>query len=149
MLCKNRLQRDNDKDNQPRNKLADMLRTGCQDIYAEAVASFDEDLSTEEGVDRAVQLIHNNTGDEAHQEDDGKNNGEEDESKQAVDDTKIKSYAEALCAVHDLEEFAASRNCPMLVELMRDATGLIEKVIIQKTLKQRILMDMGQNTALI
>ncbi|KAJ8892938.1 hypothetical protein PR048_005519 [Dryococelus australis] len=109
-----------DEDNQPLNELADMLRRGPQDIDAEAVVSFDDNLSTEEGVDRA--------------EDDGKNNDEEDESKQAVD--KIKSYVETLCAVHDLEEFAASKNCPMLVELMQDSTGLTEKSIIQKTVKQ-------------
>ncbi|KAJ8866071.1 hypothetical protein PR048_033595 [Dryococelus australis] len=136
-----------DEDNQPLNELADMLRRGRQGIDAEAVVSFDDDFSTEEGVDRAVQLIHNNPGDEADQEDDGENNDEEDKSKQTADDLKIKSYAEALCAVRELEEFAASKNCPMLVELMQDATGVIEKAIIQKTIKQRTLKDMWQNTA--
>ncbi|KAJ8879855.1 hypothetical protein PR048_020472 [Dryococelus australis] len=70
---------DNNEDNQPINELADMLRRGCQDIDAEAVVSFDNNLCTE-GVDRAVQLIHNHPGDEAGQEDDGENNDEEDES---------------------------------------------------------------------
>ncbi|KAJ8898077.1 hypothetical protein PR048_003437 [Dryococelus australis] len=87
-----------------------------------------------------VQLIHNKPGDEADQEDDDENNDEE--SKQTVEDLKIKSYAEALCAVRDLEEFVASKNYPMLVELMQDTTGLIEKAIIQKTVKQLTLMDM-------
>ncbi|KAJ8881658.1 hypothetical protein PR048_018144 [Dryococelus australis] len=123
---------DDDEDNQPLNELADMLRRGCQDIDAEAVVSFDDNLSTEEGADRAVQLIHNNSGDETDQEDDGENNDEEDESKQTVDDLKIKSYAEALCAVRDIEEFAASKNCPMLVELMQDATGLIERLLSRR-----------------
>ncbi|KAJ8887245.1 hypothetical protein PR048_013460 [Dryococelus australis] len=115
---------------QPLNELADMLRRGRQDIDAEAVVSFDDDLSTEKGVDRAVQLIHNNPGDEADQDDDGENNDKEDESKQTVDYLKIKSYAEALCDARDLE----------------NATGLIEKAIIQKTVKQLTLMDMWQNT---
>ncbi|KAJ8893288.1 hypothetical protein PR048_005879 [Dryococelus australis] len=92
-----------DDDNQPLSELADMLRRGRQDINAEAVALFNNDLGTE-GVDRAVQLKHNHPGDEADQEDDGENNDEEDESKQTVDDLKIKSYAEALCTVRDLEE---------------------------------------------
>ncbi|KAJ8868319.1 hypothetical protein PR048_029835 [Dryococelus australis] len=140
---------DVDEDNQPLNELVDMLRKGCQDIDAEAVVSFDDDLSPEEVIDRAVQLIHDNPGEAADQEDDGENNDEEDESKQIVDNLKAKSYAEALCAVRDLEEFAASKNCPMLVELMQDATGLIEKVTVQKTVKQRTLMDMWQNTASI
>ncbi|KAJ8879710.1 hypothetical protein PR048_020318 [Dryococelus australis] len=88
---------------------------------------------TEEGDDRAVD-----------HEDNGENNDEEDESKQTVNDLQIKSYAEALCAVCDLQEFAASKNCPMLVELMQDATGLIEKVIIQKTVKQTIWRTFGR-----
>ncbi|KAJ8895431.1 hypothetical protein PR048_000763 [Dryococelus australis] len=113
---------DDDEDNQPLNELADMLRKGRQDIDAEAVVSFDDDLSTE-GVDRVVLLIHNNPCDKADQEDDGENNDEEDE---------------ILCAVRDLEEFAASKNCAMLVELMQDAIGLIEKA---NTVKQRTLMD--------
>ncbi|KAJ8876442.1 hypothetical protein PR048_020887, partial [Dryococelus australis] len=133
---------DDDEDNQPLNELADMLRRGCQDIDAEAVVSFNDDLSKEEGVDRAVQLINNHPGDEAVQEDDDENNDEEDESKQTVDDLKIKSYAKALYAVRDLEEFAASKNCPTV-----DATGLNEKAIIQKTVKQLTLMDIWQNTA--
>ncbi|KAJ8889400.1 hypothetical protein PR048_008899 [Dryococelus australis] len=136
---------DDDEDNQPINELTNMLRRRRQDIDDEAVVSFDDDLSSE-GVDRAVKLIHNHPGDEADQEYDGENNDEEDKSKPTVDNLKIKSYAEALCAVSDLEEFAASKNSPMLVELMQDATGLIEKAIIQKTVKQQTLMDMWQNT---
>ncbi|KAJ8896801.1 hypothetical protein PR048_002146 [Dryococelus australis] len=141
------LEETDDDDNQPLHKLADLLRRGCQYIDAEAVVSFNDNLSTER-VERVVPLTQSNPSDEADQEDDDKNNGQEDESKQTVEDLNIKNHDEALCAVRDLEKYIALKNCPMFVDLMQDATGLSQKATIQKTVWEQTLMNMWQNTAL-
>ncbi|KAJ8892254.1 hypothetical protein PR048_004834 [Dryococelus australis] len=73
-------------------------------------------------------------------DDDGENN-QEDENKPTEENLKFNSYAEALRAVQNLEESAAFKNCPMLVELMQYATALIQKAIIRKPVKQLTLMN--------
>jgi hypothetical protein len=54
---------------------------------------------------------------------------------------KIRTFGEALSVVSDLQEFAASRNVPELLELMQDAKEIIQRFLVKKS-RQCTLKDM-------
>ncbi|CAG2057795.1 unnamed protein product, partial [Timema podura] len=77
---------------------------GYLGIDDEAIVSFDEHLNTEEGVEKAADLVQRDTAD---QEDDGMNIDEENSSEQTVEDLKINTYSEAVCAVNSTVPIAS------------------------------------------
>ena len=54
---------------------------------------------------------------------------------------KIRTFGEALSVVSDLQEFAASKNVPELLELMQDAKEIIQRSLVKKS-QQCILKGM-------
>ena len=54
---------------------------------------------------------------------------------------KIRTFGEALSVVSDLQEFAASKNVPEILELMQDAKEIIQRSLVKKS-RQCILKDM-------
>ena len=54
---------------------------------------------------------------------------------------KIRTFGEALSVVSDLQEFAASKKFPGLLELMQDAKEIIQRSLVKKS-RQCILKDM-------
>jgi hypothetical protein len=46
---------------------------------------------------------------------------------------KIRTFGEALSVVSDLQEFAASKNVPDLLELMQDAKEIIQRFLVKKS----------------
>jgi hypothetical protein len=55
---------------------------------------------------------------------------------------KIRTFGEALYVVSDLQEFAASKNVPELLELMQDAKEIILQRYLVKKSQQCTLKDM-------
>ena len=55
---------------------------------------------------------------------------------------KIRTLGEALSVVSDLQEFAASKNIPELLELMQDAKEIMQHSLVKKS-RQCTLKDMG------
>jgi hypothetical protein len=54
---------------------------------------------------------------------------------------RIRTFGEALSVVSDLQEFAASKNVPELLELMQDAKVIIRSLV--KKSRQCTLKDVG------
>ena len=46
---------------------------------------------------------------------------------------KIRTFGEALSVVSDLQEFAASKKVPELLELMQDAKEIIQRSLVKKS----------------
>jgi hypothetical protein len=55
---------------------------------------------------------------------------------------KIRTFGEALSVVSDLQEFAAFKNVPELLELMQDAKEIILQSYLVKKSRQCTLKDM-------
>jgi hypothetical protein len=64
---------------------------------------------------------------------------DEDEGNEMM--LKIRTFGEALSVVSDLQEFAASKNVPELLELMQDAKEIMQRFIVKKS-RQCTLKDM-------
>jgi hypothetical protein len=54
---------------------------------------------------------------------------------------KIRTFGEALSVVSDLQEFAASKNVPELIELVQDTKEIIQRFLVKKS-RQCILKGM-------
>nr|CAD7429037.1 unnamed protein product [Timema monikensis] len=135
---------DDVEDSQPLQKLVALLRRGHLGIDAKAVLSFDKHLRTE-GVEKAADLVQSDPADQEYY---SVNIDEESYSGQTIEDLKIKTYYEALCAVSEyFEEFAAFKNFLKLMALMQEAMEKIQKAFIQKTTKQPTLMDIIMYTS--
>ena len=71
--------------------------------------------------------------DDDHDDDDDEGNERE---------LKISTFGEALSVVSDLQEFAASKNVPELLQLMQDAKEIILQCSLVKKSRQCTLKDM-------
>jgi len=94
---------------------------------AEDVVNFDNQLATTEDIQSAADIAVENSRCEVMKEmDDDDDEGNERE-------LKIRNSGEALSVVSDLQEFAASKNVPELVELMQDAKEIIQRSLVKKS----------------
>lgn len=102
---------------------------------AEDVVNFDNELATTEDIQSAADIAAENSRCEVMEEmDDDDDEGNERE-------LKIRTFGEALSVVSDLQEFAASKNVPELLELMQDAKEIIQRSLVKKS-RQCTLKDM-------
>ena len=65
----------------------------------------------------------------------------DDDDKGNERELKIRTFGEALPVVSDLQEFAASKNIPKLLESMQDAKDIIQRSLVKKS-RQCTLKDM-------
>ena len=98
---------------------------------AEDVVNFDNELATTEDNQSAADIAAENSRCEVMEEMDDDDEGE----------LKIRTFGEALSVVSDLQEFAASKNVPELLELMQDAKEIIQRSLVKKS-RQCTLKDM-------
>ena len=100
---------------------------------AEDVVNFDNELATTEDIQSAADIAAENSRCEVMEEMDDEGNERE---------LKIRTFGEALSVVSDLQEFAASKNVPELLELMQDAKEIILQRSLVKKSRQCTLKDM-------
>ncbi|RZF32775.1 hypothetical protein LSTR_LSTR013115 [Laodelphax striatellus] len=104
-------------------EIANLCRRGDVSLEVDSLISFDNELSTEEGLHRATEIVPKELNDGAEEDEDGENS-ETNEDKKEI---KIESFSEALSAVDDLQEFAAFKNCKKLMEVIQDVKDLLQK----------------------
>lgn len=104
---------------------------------AEDVANFDNELATAEDIQSAADIAAENSRCEVMEEMDDDDDDDECNEREL----KIRTFGEALSVVSDLQEFAASKNVPELLELMQDAKEIIQRSRVKKS-RQCTLKDM-------
>jgi hypothetical protein len=112
--------------------ISDLCMQGNLPDNAEDV-NFDNELATTEDIQSAADIAAENSRCEVMDEMDD-NEGKERE-------LKIRTFGEALTVVNDLQEFAASKNVPELLELIQDAKEIIHSFLVKKS-RQCTLKDM-------
>jgi hypothetical protein len=98
--------------------ISDLCKQGNLPDNAEDVVNFDNELAKTEDIQGAADIAAENSRCEVMEEMDDDDEGNERE-------LKIGNFGEALSVVSDLQEFAASKNVPELLELMQDAKKII------------------------
>ena len=58
---------------------------------------------------------------------------DDDDDEDNERELKIRTFGEALSVVSDLQEFAASKNVPELLELMQDAKEIIQRSLVKES----------------
>lgn len=114
--------------------ISDLCKQGNLPDNAEDVVNFDNELATTEDIQSAADIAAENSRCEVMEEMDDDDEGNERE-------LKIRTFGEALSVVSDLQEFAASKNVPELLELMQDAKEIIQRSLVKKS-RQCTLKDM-------
>jgi hypothetical protein len=114
--------------------ISDLCKQGNLPDNAEDVVNFDNELATTEDIQSAAVIAAENSRCEVMEEMDDDDEGNERE-------LKICTFGEALSVVSDLQEFAASKNVPELLELMQDAKEIIQRSLVKKS-RQCTLKDM-------
>jgi hypothetical protein len=111
--------------------ISDLCKQGNLPDNAEDVVFFDNELARTEDIQSAADIAAENSRCEVMEE---------------MDDLKIRTFGEALSVVSDLQEFAASKNVPELLELMQDTKEIILRYLVKKS-RQCTLKDMwGQRS---
>ena len=108
--------------------ISDLCKQGNLPDNAEDVVNFDNELATIEDIQSAADIAAENSRCEVMKEmDDNDDEGNERE-------LKIRTFGEAQSVVSDLQEFAASKNVPELLELMQDAKEIIQRSLVKNAL---------------
>ena len=116
--------------------ISDLCKQGNLPDNAEDVVNFGNELATTEDIQSAADIAAEGSRCEVMEEmDDDDDEGNERE-------LKISTFGEALSVVSDLQEFAASKNVPELLELMQDAKEIIQRSLVKKS-RQCALKDVG------
>jgi hypothetical protein len=113
---------------------SDLCKQGNLPDNAKDVINFDNELATTEDIQSAADIAAENSRREVMEEMDDDDEGKERE-------LKIRNFGKALSVVSDLQEFAASKNIPELLELMQDAKEIIRRFLVRKS-RQCTLKDM-------
>lgn len=116
--------------------ISDLCKQGNLPDNAEDVVNFDNELATTEDIQSAADIAAENSRCEVMEEMDDDDDDEGNERE-----LKIRTFGEALSVVSDLQEFAASKNVPELLELMQDAKEIIQRSLVKKS-RQCTLKDM-------
>ena len=114
--------------------ISDLCKQGNLPDNAEDVVNFDNELAMTEDIQSAADIAAKNSRCEVMEEMDDNDEGNERE-------LKIRTFGKALSVVSDLQEFAASKNVPKLLELMQDAKEIIQRSLVKKS-RQCTLKDM-------
>jgi Ran GTPase-activating protein (RanGAP) involved in mRNA processing and transport len=93
--------------------ISDLCKQGNLPDNAEDVVNFYNKLATTEDIQSADDIAAENSRCEVMEEMDDDDEGNERE-------LTLRTFGEALSVVSDLQEFAASKNVPELLELMQD-----------------------------
>ena len=115
--------------------ISDLCKQGNLPDNAEDVVNFDYELATTEDIQSAADIAAENSSFEVM-----KGMGDDDDEGNERE-LKIRTLGEALSVVSDLQEFAASKNVPELLELMQDAKEIIQRSLVKKS-RQCTLKDM-------
>ena len=108
--------------------ISDLCKQGNLPDNAEDVVNFDNELATNEDIRSAADIAAENSRCEVMKE---MNDDDDDEGNER--ELKIRNSGEALSVGSDLQEFAASKNVPELVELMQDAKEIIQRSLVKKS----------------
>ena len=112
--------------------ISDLCKQGNLPDNAEDVVNFGNELATTEDIQSAADIAAEGSRCEVMEEmDDDDDEGNERE-------LKISTFGEALSVVSDLQEFAASKNVP---ELLENAKEIIQRSLVKKS-RQCTLKDM-------
>ena len=106
-------------------EIKELCMQGNLPVEAEDFVNFDSELATTEDIQSASDITMGGNVSEVIEESD--DNEVEDR------ELTVRTFREALSAVSDVQEFAATKNVPELKKLMQDANEILQRSLVRKS----------------